>query len=90
MRTKTLLLITMLTAYGYYLHALSGAAQHHVDALRGQYNAALSSIGQQQVYNICEQPSCSVYSTNQQIGGIHMTKSILMKIIEGEEPAEVF
>lgn len=51
MRTKTLLLITILAAYGYYLHALSGAAQHHVDALRGQYNAALSSIDQQQVYD---------------------------------------
>ncbi len=51
MRAKTLLLITVLVAYGYYLHTLSGVAQNHVEALRGQYDAALMSLGQQQVYN---------------------------------------
>ncbi len=42
MRAKTLLLITILAAYGYYLRTMSVALNNRADGLMEQYNAALS------------------------------------------------
>jgi hypothetical protein len=46
MRAKTLFLIMIITAYGYYLHAMSGAVQRRADGLMHQYRAALTAVGE--------------------------------------------
>jgi len=51
MRAKTLFLIMIITAYGYYLHTMSGAVQRQADGLMRQYSAALITASETADYS---------------------------------------
>jgi hypothetical protein len=51
MRAKTLFLIMIISAYGYYLHSMSGAVQRQADGLMRQYNAAITTVSEAPDYS---------------------------------------
>lgn len=51
MRAKTLFLIMIISAYGYYLHSMSGTVQRQADGLMRQYNAAITAASEEPDYS---------------------------------------